>query len=441
MLKLQILASLAVLMCGQILWWRRRDNIFAYFQAGLFVASALIPIVGTTVLDAAEPEVVTMYARILLIGAPAYLLGLCFGGHFGLRARSPKVTFVSPFDDVPGALARRVRFAAAVAVVALVCAFLLLGYTPLTAGNRLLAKYGVGPYRAGFERGSQLFHLAINLASTVTAVVLALIFIRRRALEVVLVIGLLAGLACTLNRGEALVGPLTFFIAWGVERGWQPWTLLAIACFSFLGATFVNEIVFRAEPAVSTSFAARVAQTAPDIGDHLGFLSGYRLQGSEQVGLRTVRAGYSLTLSKGYWDPADYALRIRTGLSDVGELASGGLRLPAPIWGYVAYGTAGVVAWSFVSGIFVGWGTALLRRLLTQVEVGRYRHQSLNLVLAWVFYSGTFGVVSLFYFPFRSDVLIMVLAVALGMWPVRKSPRSDQAHDDAGAPKAPLPQP
>ncbi len=417
MLKLQIIASLAVLTCGQILVWRRRDNVFGYFQAGLFIASVLVPVLGTAVLDQADPEVVALYARILAVGAPAYLLGLVYGAGIGHTCRSPSVTFTRVFQAAPERLAVRARVVAVIAIVALVGAFALLGYVPALASNRLAAKYGIGPYRAGFDRGAQLLHLAMGLASALAGVLLAFLAVRRRTVDIVLAGVLLVGLAATLSRGEALVGPLTFVIAWGIQKRWRPLVLLAIVSMSFFGSIFVNEFLFPTGPApvASESFAVRVSHTAPDIVDHLGFLNGYRLTGSQRVGARTLQAGYSLRLSKGYWDPTDYALRTRTGLPDVGELASGGLRLPAPIWGYASFGYPGAVAWSWLAGMFVGWGTALLRRLLAPVEQGRYPNQSLNLMLAWVLFNGTFAIPAQFYFPFRSDILLIGLAVALGL--------------------------
>jgi hypothetical protein len=171
-------------------------------------------------------------------------------------------------------LVRRARFAAIAALLALVAAFLLLGYVPALAGDRLLAKYGVGPYRAGFPRGAQVFHLAMGLASAMAGVLLAFLAVRRRTVEIVLLGALLVGLAFTLSRGEALIGPLTFAIAWGIQKGWRPAVLLGIATMSFLGATLVNEFLFSTGPAPVSmpSFAVRVTQTAPDVVDHLAFL-------------------------------------------------------------------------------------------------------------------------------------------------------------------------
>lgn len=427
MLKLQIIASLGVLMCGQVLFWRRRDNIFGYFQAGLFFASVLIPILGTTIIDTADPEVANRYAVLLTIGAVAYFVGLCCGAPFGSRSRRPPVTFAEPFDDVPGKLLRRSRLVAVAGVLGLLAAFALLGYAPLLTADRVAAKYGVGPYRAGFLRGAQVFKVALTLASAIAAVTIAAVAIKRRAVDVALLIALMVGLTLTLSRGLALAGPLAFLIAWGVERGWRPWHLLAIVCLSFVGGALVNELTFVRAPVASESFSYRVAGTVPDIADHLGFLQGFALLGNEHVGMKTIRAGWSVSVDKGYWDPSDYALRVRTGLTDVSELASGGLRLPAPIWGYAAYGYLGAVVWSFVSGFFTGFGTTLLRRLLTTVHDGRYRFQALNLVLAWIFYNGTFGVLSLFYFPSRSDVILLGLAVGLCLFPVRAPSGADRA--------------
>jgi hypothetical protein len=431
MLKLELIVALGILMCGQVLFWRRRDNIFGYFQAGLFFASVLIPILGTTVIDTADPDVVNLYARILLVGAVAYLFGLCCGAPIGARSRRPRVSFAERFDDAPRKLVRRSRVVAVVGVLGLIAAFALLGYAPLLAADRVSAKYGVGPYRAGFMRGAQVFNLALTLASTITAVLVALIAIRRRAVDIVLLVALVVGMTLTLSRGLALAGPLAFLIAWGIERRWRPWRLLVIVCLSFVAGALVNELTFVKAPVASASFSSRVAGTIPDIPDHLGFLQGFHLLGDEHVGLKTIRAGVSLTVSKGYWDPADYALRVRTGLPDVTELASGGLRLPAPVWGYAAYGFLGVVVWSAIAGFFTGWGTTLLRRLLADVEHGRYRHQALNLMLAWIFYNGTFVVLALFYFPARSEIVVVGLAFWLCVFKIRSTSESPAGEDGA----------
>lgn len=412
--KVQIALSLLVLSCAQILCWRRRDNIAGYLAGGLFFVSTVVPLFGTSVLAGYEPALIGHYANVVTVGALFFLVGIGIGAHLGSFGRRPPVTFDRPLPvHIPRRLVNRTRWAAAGGVFGMLAAFKLLGYVPLFAANRQLAKYGAGPYRAGFERGSLVYHLALSLASTVLPVALAVAYRRRRRLDVLLCGLLVLGLAATLNRGTAFTGPLIFLAALAVERRIKPSLILVGVCFAFVAGTLANELIYDAPPASSPSFAQRVTATAPDVVDHLGFLRGFELQGRQYTGTKTIQAGWSLGRSKGEYDASQYALRIVTGASDLSDLASGGARLPAPIWGYAAYGFAGCAAWSLIAGLFSGWGTALVRRLVTTVQ--RAPGQSLNLILAHVFYTGTFGVASSFFFPQRANIVPFGLAIALGV--------------------------
>lgn len=74
---------------------------------------------------------------------------------------------------------------------------------------------------------------------------------------------------------------------------------------------------------------------------------------------------------------------------------------------------------------------------MTNAEEQRYRHQALNLMLALTFYNGTFGVLSQFYFPFRSDILVVGLALLFGLCPLRRRP-TPAAAEPGGAVGEPL---
>jgi hypothetical protein len=428
-LKAEILLASLVLLCGQVATWRRRDNLLAYLQGGLFFAALFVPVLFTTIIDDSDPQVVGLYARILMLGAAGFALGLAYGALLGGRQRRPSLTFGRPLGErFAWALGRRARIIAVAALGILLFSFLLLGYIPFLAADRVGAKYGIGPYRAGLERGAVVFHLALRLGSMILPVVLAVWLRRRAGLDLLLAGALCVGLLLTLSRGSALLGPLVFLIALLISRKWRPWQILALVCGFYLSATLVNEIIQVARPTTSASFSTRVAASAPDLSDHLGFLNGFQVSGSEHVGLKPILAGASLT--KGEYNPSSYALRIRTGVVDTGEFASGGLRLPAPIWGYASFGYAGAVAWSFVSGIFWGWGSTLLRRLVAPVQ--GHPDQALNLVLAWVFFHGTFSIGSDFYFPERVEIVSMLLALAL-CWTKTMRTASDPVAEPAPA--------
>lgn len=435
--KLEIFVSLLGLMCGPILCWRRRDNVLGYLQGGLFFVSVLVPLFGTQVLEGFEPHVVSRYAHVLAIGAVLFLLGLAYGSTLGSRSRLPPVTFDRPFQDgLPRTLARRSRAAAIAGVVSMLASFQLLGYVPLLAADRQAAKYGVGAYRAGFERGSLVYHVALALASTVLPVILALAYKRRRRLDVALCFLLLLVLLATLTRGEAFLGPLIFLIALAVERQWNPSYIFAGVCLAFVAGSLANEIIYTSPPTARPPLAQRVAATAPDLNDHLLFMNGFQLAGTPFVGTKTIQAGVSLSKSKGEHDASAFAVRTITGLSDLSDLASGGARLPAPVWGYASYGLAGAAIWSFISGLFTGWGTAMVRRLVSSAQGSS--GQSLNLVFGQIFYNGTFVILATFYFPERSNLVVFLLALCLGVSPRSRTASSEPSRADVAVPPPPV---
>lgn len=414
--RLPICVALLVLTCGQALLWRRRDNVFAYLQGGLFFSTVFAPLFATTVVSDTDPAVVDQYVRIMLVGALAYGCGLCFGAPLGKLSIPLRFTFTVPFArrEVPRQLRTRGRRIAVLSGMALISSFVLLGYVPLLAADRSAAKYGIGIYAAGFGRGAILYHLALAATGVILPIMLAVFYRGRRGVDLAISGMLGLSVLVTLSRGDIFYGPLLFVVAFAVERRVRSWLILAVVCVAFVAGALANELVYTSPPTASPTLATRVSESAPDLRDQLGFLQGFRLSGEEHIGLRTITS--AMGVSKGEWDPASYAMRILTGLHDVSGLAAGGIRLPAPLWGYAAYGLLGTIGWSFVSGLFTGWGTVKLRDLLSPVRGSP--GVSLNLVLAATFYAGTFGLLATFYFPERSGVVVLLIALALcvGRW-------------------------
>lgn len=428
--RFEIAASLAVIMCGQVLWWRRRDNVFGYIAGATYIVTIAVPIFGTNIIAESDPQVARRLAGILMIGAVAHVLGLGGGGVIGNRARlGHHHTFTQPFGaqpfgvSVPPALYRWARRLAIASVVLMVGSFALLGYIPAFAADKAAAKYGVGIYAAGAARGGLFYHIALALGSVALPIMLVIFWRRRRFTDLALSGAIGVGLLLTLSRQNAFSGPLIVLVAVLAERRWKPWRILGIVCLSLFFGTLVNELIFSAPEGVATpSFASRVAASAPDVHDQLGFLSGFQILGSERIGTRTLTAG--LSVHKGRWDPGQYAVRTLTLLPDASGVGSGGIRLPAAEWGYASYGWPGVVVWSLLSGLFAGWGTVVVRRLVAPANRGS--RASLNYVLAWVFYTGTFGLLADFYFPERSGLLLLMVALAVGYAGIRGRKRAER---------------
>lgn len=402
--------SLGVVGCAQIFWWRRRDNILAYSLVATWLVTILIPLYGTPVTSQWPSQVVWRVAWILLIGAAAYLVGLAIGGGLGSQTKITGTAIWSrPFSgeiaDTIHLWARRFGVAS---LVSLGASFALLGYVPALASDRQSAKYGVGIYAAGAARGGNVYHLALALASMALPIMMIVTWRRPTMADLALCGAIFVGLLMTLSRQDAFSGPLIVLVAIAVERKWTPVAVLAVVCFALLAGTVFNELVFPSVPGQGrSSLATKVAGSAPDVHDQIAFMSGFETLGNQFVGSKNLTS--VLAPNKGYYNPATYSVRTETLLPDVSGVGTGGIRLPGPEWGYVAYGWFGVMLWSLVSGLFAGWGTVIVRRMLDNVA---YREKaSVNFVLAWVFFTGTFGILQSFYFPERADVVLVVGAL------------------------------
>lgn len=411
LVKLGCFFGLLALTCGQILFWRRRDNVLGYIQGALFIATYMIPLFGTELLDLHATRTVSLYLKLVLLGAALYMVGLAFGAPLGQRSgRRTPITFASPIKGrLLDIIISRGRLLAIGGGFILGSAYLLMGYAPLLAGDPHAAKFGIGPYAAGLERAAVIYRLGLAVASTALPVVIALFIRNRRPFDLALTVGLLVGLTLSLSRSLAFSGVLVAGAAYAVERRAKPVIVLAVISFAFVFAAFSNEILFRGELAADSSIPKRLAASAPDLYEHLNFLRAFELSGEQNQGWALIAGG--LKVGDGYYDPSSFALRTTYG-EDPDTLPSGGLRLPAPIWGYVSFGFLGASVWSFLAGFFAGWGTVRIRRLLDGL-LGK-PGASLNMVLGAIYFTGTFGVLATFYFATSAKVVAFALALYLG---------------------------
>jgi MFS family permease len=408
-LTLQLFLALLVITCGPWLVWRRRDNVIGYLAVGTFVATYLIPLIPTMAGNRFDHRTLVLYADVLSVGAVALLAGLWLGAHIG--ARSPNLaplTFSGRLEGERAELvSRRTRHLAIVGLLALAAAFALMKYIPYFAADRTSAKYGVGAYRPAFLRAAGIYRLGLAVCGAILPVLLAVWYRRRRTADLILAGLVVAGLLLSLSRESAFVGPLVFVVAVAVERRVRPLIIGLVVVGAFSIGALLSLAVVQNGPQ-PTDVASRIAASTPDVRDHLGFLRGFEKHPEPTYG-RTLLAG--LTLGTGQWDPSTYALHTLTGFRDFSDFASGGLRLPAPLWGYASFGWAGVAMFSALSGLFAGWGLVKVRRLLGPALAGP--GLALNVALAYAFYEGTFGILSEFYFLTSSVVVRAAVAAAL----------------------------
>ena len=73
--------------------------------------------------------------------------------------------------------------------------------------------------------------------------------------------------------------------------------------------------------------------------------------------------------------------------SDSTLIASGGIRLPGPLWGFTSFGFPGAAMFCLVSGLFIEWGTVRVRKVVTAFR--SHPHYSTNLLIGALFFDGT----------------------------------------------------
>lgn len=415
--RLGIFVSLLILTVGYAVVWRRRDNVLAYVDGGLFLIMMALPLMFTPVIERLPTSISSLYARLLLVGSAGYVLGIAFGllpaNLRGLRRPPIFAERLGSRNPATAVLFQRARILGLVATTCLASGFVAIGYIPILAADRLSAKYGVGPYQSSFEQGALLYRTGLALASAALPLVLVVFYRRRKLIDLALGGFLGLGLMASLSRTLAFSGVLLVFVAILIEKKVGPTKiLLATACLFALGEMSTG-IIFPDSTRVTGSFISRMAESPPDVRDHLSFLTRYETQGERTRGL-TILGG--LDLGDNYWEPNLYALRTLTGNANVGSLPSGGLRLPAPIWGYVSFGLIGAGVWSFFAGFFAGWGAKRLRNLLT--DASQDSGNAVNLVVAAVYYAGTYGVLSTFYFASTAMVVQVAIALYAGSAPI-----------------------
>jgi hypothetical protein len=98
--------------------------------------------------------------------------------------------------------------------------------------------------------------------------------------------------------------------------------------------------------------ATTVASTAPDVSDTLSFLDRWDSYGRPLTEGRTFYGG--LLPGNYEWNPGVWTITLGQSSVDVTEVNSGGLRLPAPVWGLLSFGLPGVIGVGLVTGAFTG---------------------------------------------------------------------------------------
>jgi len=166
-------------------------------------------------------------------------------------------------------------------------------------------------------------------------------------------------MALSLSRGPAFSGVVLAVAIIMSFKSVRAFLLLIVLLFSLYLASsaFYFVVGVRDLTEVSSSFKGDhifwrvISAGTVDITDQLTFMDFFNKNPLWTYG-RTILGG--LVPSHYEWNPAIFTLKVTHPGEDPTTLISGGLRLPAPIWGYVSFQWIGVVIFCFLSGFIKG---------------------------------------------------------------------------------------
>jgi hypothetical protein len=221
-----------------------------------------------------------------------------------------------------------------------------------------------------------------------------------------------------LQRAPAVTGLLLFVgILWVRKAGGLAAYLMLLIAVYFAGGALYTILSLLgvgsfAGSSTHQGWLATAAAGAPDIKDQVSFLRAWLAYNPPLTHGLTFVGG--LVPGNYHWNSAVWSLSVANHSSDISSIASGGLRLPPPLWGLVSFGWAGVIGVSFVFGIFSGYFASAFRPL---VEKATVKDGSIWLLI----YVAFTGVVVNFYRMSYFSLIQLVVLVAVLLYGAKRS--------------------
>jgi len=355
--------------------WASRWNIPAHTQLAFALVAYVIPIGLLGTLDEADPTVVGLYAKIVVLGAAAFFVGVLLGAPIaGLACWRPASDFVRRSAiNAESVAPKRIALLSAACLAGMLFSFAVMGFIPALSADPFSAKFFRGAYAEAYGPIAPIYRFSTTILALLLPQLTVYALQRSQFVWKLLLGGALIVMLLSLQRGPAISGVL---LAVGVVlamKGRGMWLyILGLAGVYFAGSV-VYEILaqfgFQAFANANTNSAGllgRAAAGAPDVSDQMTFLT-YWLARPEFTNGLTFVGG--LIPGNFHWNPSVWSLAVINPGQEVSAVVSGGLRLPAPLWGFVSFGWLGVVGVSLISGVLTGLITRIARTLIPSSNV------------------------------------------------------------------------
>ncbi|MGK5008331.1 O-antigen polymerase [Janthinobacterium sp. MDB2-8] len=392
-----IFISSSLLLVGTYVIWFSRYNIPTHFILGTVFVGYLVPLFFTDMLSEFSPEIVSLYAYILTVGAFFYVAGLLYGFNYIVLDKLIKkpVFMLAPLDQFLRYRYRALIFITVIALVAMALSWMYIGTVPMFAADPFTAKFFRGPYRDAYMRVAVPYRLSQSILITVFPIMVAVWFLTRRKILMLLILLIMIFFSLALTRGLVFMGIFTLIALFSTKkRIYLFWFILSYIMVFSIGSAiyFLAGLLFGSDAYSATNTASAgvwviIAAGSPDIPDQLNLLTAFEKHGVYTLG-RTFVGG--LVPGQYYWNPSAWVLYILNDSGDISDLASGGFRIPVAMWGYFSFGWPGVVIVSAISGVIMGASTRYIKQFISYKKV-------LTSILALSFYTIILGFFAGFY--------------------------------------------
>lgn len=415
-----LLVGLVGLNCVTYVVWANRWNIVAHTSLAFSVVAYIVPIAFLNQLDGLSSDALDLYYQVVAAGLLFAVLGVLAGAALAGLYDTGKLKGRAAFEDpgVQAVIRRRVLWLTALSVAGVLVAFAGMGFVPALTADPLTAKFFRGAYAAAYQPVAPIY----RGATSVLAILLPLVFLYaikiRRGKWVLLAASAIVALFLGLMREPAVTGVLLLLGVWVCVRHKSLTLYFAILVVSYLGGGALYYILsliglgnFSGSPGAQGGFLEQAAAGAPDIKDQILFLTSWLARPEYTNGLTWLGG---LLPGNNPWNPSVWSLHVVNPGQDITSIASGGLRLPAPIWGLVSFGWPGVVAVSLLTGVVQGFLAGVAKRVIpsSSVEISVY----------WlVIYVALVEVLPAFFRFSYLSVLQLVIILLLFRWRTRPS--------------------
>ncbi|MGI8393096.1 hypothetical protein [Leucobacter sp. W1038] len=418
-----LLIGLVGFNCITYVVWLNRWNIVAHTALAFSIVAYIVPIVFLHQLDGLSSEAIDLYFQVMAGGLFFAVLGVLAGAAIGRLYDADKLRARAAFEEqqVRAKIRRRIIALSGLAVLGVFVAFAGMGFIPALTADPLTAKFFRGAYAAAYQPVAPLYRGATSVLTVLLPVLFLYAMKLRSGRSFLIALAAMLALFLGLLREPAVSGALLLIGVYMAVRR-KPWgfyfALLVSTYFAGGALYYLLALIgfgsFTGSPAAeTTSLLAQAAAGAPDIRDQITFLTAWLVRPEYTQGLTWLGG---MIPGNNPWNPSVWSLRIVNPTQEITAIASGGLRLPPPIWGMVSFGWPGVIGVSLLTGGIQGYLASVAKRIIPS--------NSVETSIYWlVLYVALVEVLPAFFrFSYLSVLQLIIILLVFG-WRTSSPPR------------------